>query len=168
MQLHSNMVSRRGQIASLDLGTSFLTILAILTITLSYNYMIIESSSNLSKRVKAKKKIYEATESFLTTSGKPLNWQEPSTDIERIGVAEHKHKSILNHDMDSKKIQAIKQMPLENLKRYLGLEEGNISIKIEQLNGKEILNKGNLEKGYLITRIASMEGDLYTIELRFL
>lgn len=168
MRINKTLVPKNGQIASLDLSIAFIVILTIITYTLIHHHTLINNSIQGEQKIEDQKTLYEASESLLTTPGKPLNWEEETKNIKRIGTAKYEENTVKNHDLDSAKIKKLKQIPLNELKKGLGLENQKINIELKHINGEKILQRGTLNKRKTtqITRITNYQGDLHVLKIQ--
>ncbi|MFW5902574.1 MAG: hypothetical protein ACOCTT_01660, partial [archaeon] len=158
-------INEKGQIATLDTSIAIITVLIIISISTIHSYRIINRSRKTEKKIEAYKHIYFATESLVTTLGTPKEWHETG-EIERIGLAGYKDNAVQNHQLNSEKIHKLKEISLEEIKEKLVLEDREIELKIEDMNGEEVVKKSDIDSNeqtekIQVERIALMEGEIH-------
>ncbi len=162
------MVPRKGQITTLDLSTAFIIILSITIFTQTHHHQITSHSIRNQKKINTQKKLYTATESLITTPGKPRGWEKQPHKSQILGLAEYKENTAKHHEINREKLEEMKKLPLETIKGKLGLEDLQISVEIQKLDGENLMKKTDLEKKnpIQVKRIALMEGEILVFKLQ--
>lgn len=161
-------MNSKGQIATLDTAIAILTALTMITLTTIHTYNIKDRSMEKEQRINLQKELYFATESLITTPGKPRDWEQ-SQQIKRIGLAKYRENTAQNHQLDPEKIQALKEKSPEEIKQSLGLEHREIRIKIQKIDGETVLDKKDISKNsktVQIKRIALIGEEKHAIKLK--
>lgn len=164
------MVSRKGQVTSLDVAVSTIVILILTATAFTHTINELKHSNKKHLQIELDKEAYESTESLLSSPGIPTNWQEIDKEIERIGLAKYSKNSVQHHDLDLEKVDKLKEFTLKELTEKIGIQNKVTSIEITSIQtGQTKVNKkteaDKLKETRRITRAALINGELFKLEL---
>ena len=149
-----NMVMK-GQALTIELLFYFMGVL--LLVSMFYQMILTRTKITTTDYTAFKKQfmLFEASEALIMTAGSPKHWEvtkQPTT----LGLATRDNTITYHHQLDEKKINALNQMSLDDIKKALRLTNYNISITITDEHNNTLLSipKTSQLKGTTIKRIA--------------